>query len=326
MQKDFKIEIFIIHKGVIYKPLVVDGVTLTSHYRGTATQLNFEVIKDKVLNFSEGSHVALKFNDKLMFYGVVFEKSRDKRQIISVKAYDSLRYFQNRDSIEFTSKTADKYVRYIANLHRMTCGELENTQHILSHTIEEGTSYIDMILKALDETKRQTGVEYIFFDDCGKLTLKSVESLKAKCYIGESSLEDFHYTTSIDKDTYTKVKLVKDKPKAEIWSSYPIQEEKDEKSIANWGVLLYYEKLLDETNIKHRAVEMLKMKNRKTVTLTLKNVFGNVDVRAGNSVFVDLELGDMKVYQHLLVTNCTHNFSGGKHLMTLDVKGGVINE
>ncbi len=324
MQKDLKFELFIINKGVTYKPLVVDGVTLTSHYRGTPTQLNCEIIKDKIVNFSEGSIVVLKINGVVMFNGIVFEKSRDKRPVISVKAYDRLRYFQNKDSIEFTRRTADRYVKRIANQHRLECGELEDTKYEIPNTVEEGTSYIDMVLKALDVTKKQTGIDYILFDDCGKLTLKSVESLKVKCYIGESSLEDFQYTTSIDKDTYTKVKL--EKNETGVKGDRQCQIEKDEDSISKWGVLLYYEKLHDDNNIKFRAVEMLQQKNRKTVNLTLKNVFGNVNVRAGNSVFVELELGDMIVKQYLLVTNCTHNFSGGKHLMTLDVKGGVINE
>ncbi len=324
MQKDLKFELFIKHDDVTYKPLVLDGVTLTSQYRGTPSQLNFEVIKDNVVNFAEGSRVVVRVNGVVMFDGIVFEKSRDKRPVISVKAYDRLRYFQNKDSIEFTRRTADKYVKRIANKHRLDCGELENTVYELPHNVEEGTSYIDMILKALDTTKKQTGVDYILFDDCGKLTLKNVESLKTKCYIGKSSLEDFQYTTSIDKDTYTKVRLQKNE--TGVKGDRQVHEAKDEASISKWGVLVYYENLNDDNNVVHRTVEMLKMKNRRTVNLTLKNVFGDVSVRAGTSVYVNLELGDMNVKQYLLVTSCTHSFNEGKHLMTLDVKGGVINE
>ncbi len=323
MGNKYKFEIGIVHNGVKYMPLVQDGATLTSNYRGVPSEFNFTVLKTPELDFAEGDAVLLEVNGVKMFFGFVFEKQRTDNETISVKAYDQMRYLQCRDNIEFSPRTASQYVEHIAKLTQIRYGEIEDTKHVLPDRVEESTSYVDMILGALERTKKISGEEYILYDDFGSLTLKNVDSLVANCYISADNTESFNYTTSIDKDTYTKVRLVRSNGREKDTPEYIA---KDEESIKKWGVLVYYEKLDDNDNATVKAKELLRQYNRKTVTLSLKNVFGNAEVRAGKSVLVDLDLGDMKLRQFLLVTKCTHTFSQGEHFMHLDLKGGVINE
>ncbi len=323
MRNKFELKIGIANKDTIYYPPVLEGVTLTSNHRGVPSELNFTVLKTPVLDFVEGNAVVLEFNGVKMFLGYVFEKSRSDGDTISVKAYDQLRYLQCRDSIEFSPMKANEYVEYIAKRAQINYGELEDTQRMLPERVEEGTSYIDMILVALDRTKKQTGEDYILYDDFGKLTLKNIRSLVTNCYINAERTGGYTYTTSIDKDTYTKVRLVrsngrkKDEPECVV---------EDKESRAKWGVLVHYEKVDDEENIRATAEELLKQYNRKTVSLHLSNVFGDPDIRAGKVVVIDFELGDMHARQFVLVTRCTHRFLNGEHFMELDVKGEDINE
>ncbi len=327
MQGDLDVKVYINSKGKRLVPVLVENMTLSTHYKGVPGELNFSVVKDDRINFTEGNSVELMVNGAKVFHGFVFEKSRDKSEIINVKAYDQLRYLQNKDSLEFTPRTADQYIARIAGQTRLVLGELDDTGYTIPPTAEEGSSYFEMILKALDTTKENTDNEYVLYDDCKKLMLKDIDSdfMKLDFRIDENNLENFTYRTSINKDTYTKIKLIKDDGK----KKQSVQEfvKKDDETIAKWGVLTYLEKLSrDEENIYNKASKLLKKHNKKNVVLSLKNVFGDIRVRAGKSVVVNLDLGDMILNQHLFVTRCTHSFSEGMHFMNLEVKGGVIDE
>ncbi len=324
MENNLELELTIANLGKRYKAILEGEVTLTSNSKGAPSELAFNVVKDGIINFTEGNHVRFKVNGKEVFYGIVFEKSRDKSGIISVRAFDQLRYLQNKDNLEFTPRTADKYITRIAGQLRLTCGELANTEYEIPHTLEEGSSYYDMIMKALDATKKMKGKEYMLYDDYKKITLKNVEDMKTDCYICSKNLENFNYTTSIDNETYNKVKLFKEDGATKKGGT--MFSEKDEENISKWGVLLYYEKMAtDDENGRTKALKLLKEYNKKNVKLSLSKVLGDIIVRGGSSVFVELDLGDIYLKQYMLVTRCVHKFSEGKHLMDLDVKGGIVN-
>ena len=73
-----------------------------------------------------------------------------------------------------------------------------------------------------------------------------------------------------------------------------------------------------------KADALLKLYNRKFKTLTIKNVFGDVRVRAGVSIVVTLDLGDIKVSNYMLVEKVKHTFNNQEHLMNLTVRGADI--
>ena len=88
-------------------------------------------------------------------------------------------------------------------------------------------------------------------------------------------------------------------------------------------MLQYYDKLDDDaTDGMMRATQILSMKNRKTRTLSLKNVLGDTRVRAGSSVVCMLGLGDMNLSNYMMVEQVTHEFRDNEHSMSLDLKGG----
>ena len=72
-----------------YLPAVEEGIEGTTERKGDPGQLAFKVLRDDVLDFSEGSAVRMKENGDEVFFGFVFKQQRSKEQIISVTAYDS---------------------------------------------------------------------------------------------------------------------------------------------------------------------------------------------------------------------------------------------
>lgn len=129
------------------------------------------------------------------------------------------------------------------------------------------------------------------------------------------------YKTSIASQTYDKVKLSyenKDTGKREIFIA------QDGSSINQWGVLQYYEKIDSTANAKAMADALLSLYNTKTRTLKLKDVLGDVRVRAGTMLVVMLGLGDMNLSSYLMVEQVKHTFSNEQHVMDLNMRGGTF--
>ena len=89
-----------------YIPIVEEGIEWSTERRSTPGKLTFSLVKDEVINFQEGAAVRLKVDGKPVFFGFVFTKKRDKNQIITVTAYDQLRYLNNKDTYVYENKTA----------------------------------------------------------------------------------------------------------------------------------------------------------------------------------------------------------------------------
>ena len=200
-------EILIQHGSTIQFPPVVEGAKLTWERKGTPGKLAFTVVKSAGLNFQEGDPVKLTVDGTPMFYGFVFTKSRDKDGTIDVTAYDQLRYLKNKDTITDEGLKASDLLKRIATDFRLNLGTVEDTGYTMETVVEENQTLFDMIQNALDETLLNTGKLFILYDDCGKLTLKDINSLKTDLLIDAEAAENFSYSSSIDDQTYNKIKL-----------------------------------------------------------------------------------------------------------------------
>jgi len=65
--------------GKVYIPTTEEGITWSTERKGSPGQLNFNVVKDDVINFTEGNAVRMKVDDKNIFYGFVFTKKEIKK-------------------------------------------------------------------------------------------------------------------------------------------------------------------------------------------------------------------------------------------------------
>lgn len=305
--------------STIQFPVVEEGARLTLERKGTPGKLEFTVVKGPGLNFAEGDPVKLTVNGTAMFYGFVFKKKRDKGGTIDVVAYDQLRYLKNKDTITEEGLKASDLLKRIATDFRLNLGTVEDTGYTLETIVEENQTLFDMIQSALDETLMNTKQLYVLYDDAGKLTLKNINTMKLNLLIDEETGENFSYESSIDEQTYNKIKLAYNDEKTGKRELFIAQ---DGAKMNQWGVLQYFEEVQTKTGASAKADALLKLYDQKTRKLTIQNAFGDVRVRAGSAVVVALNLGDIVTNNYMVVNKVTHTFRGDEHMMELDLIGG----
>lgn len=308
----------------LYQPVIEDPIELTLERRSTPGKLTFKVVNDKIINFSEGSPVRLKVDGKPIFYGFVFSCKRDKEQLITVTAYDQLRYLKNKDTYVYENKTASQFIKMVADDFKLKLGTIENTGFVIASRVEENTTLFDMFENALDITLQNKKEMYVLYDDFGKLTLKNIASMRvgglgSYLMIDEETGENFEYTSSIDSETYNQVKLTYDNDKT---GKREVYITKDSKNINKWGILQYFDTLSEGENGKAKADALLTLYNSKKRNLTIKNAFGDTRVRAGSMLIVNLDLGDIKLKNFMLVEKVKHSFKSDAHFMDLTLWGG----
>jgi hypothetical protein len=314
-----KFELIIDNKGALQIPAVVDGATWTTERRGVAGKLEFTVIKDGKLDFQEGNPVRLSVDGANVFYGFVFTKKRDKQQHISVVAYDQLRYLMNKDTYIYKNKTASDVLRMVAGDFGLRLGTVEGTSYTIPARVEDNASLFDVIYNALDLELQNRKKMFVLYDDFGKLALKSLASMKRDLMIDEETGENFDYTSTIDDQTYDKVKLSYENESTGKRDVYVVQ---DGQRINDWGTLQYYDALEKGENGEAKAAALLSLHNSKTRNLKIAKAFGDANVRAGCLVVVKLSLGDISVQNYMLVEKCVHVWRESEHYMDLTLKGG----
>jgi hypothetical protein len=314
-------ELLIQHGKTLMYPPIVDGVTIEWERKGQPGKLSFEVVKTDNLSFEEGDACRFSVDGTSLFYGFVFEKSRQgsNPKKIKVTVYDQLYYLKNKDTYVYTNKTATEVIRMVAEDFGLNVGTLENTGYKIESRTEENTQLFDIVQNALDETLKAKTAMYVLYDKAGKLMLTNIGNMKLGLILDEETAGDYDYKTSIASNTYNRIKLAYEDSDAGTRKIYIAQ---DSSNINKWGVLQYYEKLNDATNAQSMADTMLKLYNSKTRTLSLKNVLGDTRVRAGTLLVVILGLGDINVSNYLLVEQVKHTFNENQHLMELKLRGG----
>lgn len=314
-------ELLISDGSKAYIPIVEEGIEWTTERRSAPGKLTFKVVDTSP---QEGAAVRLKVDGKPIFYGFVFSKKQDKDGVITVTAYDQLRYLMNKDTRVYTNKTASQLVQMIAGDYGLNVGTLENTGFVIASRVEDNTTLFDMIENALDLTLQNTKQMFVLYDDFGKLTLKNISSMYvgepgAYLMIDEESGENYDYSSSIDDNTYNKIKLTYDNEDTGKREVYIAQ---DSAHINQWGVLQYFDTLSKDENGQAKADALLKLYNSKTRNLKISNALGDSRVRAGSMIVVDLALSDINVKNFMLVETVKHTFRNDQHLMNLTLRGG----
>ncbi len=320
-----EIKLFIQHKSVTYDAtgIVVGEVTLENSIVGRAGKLCFQILRDGIVNFMEGSKVIFFVNNKVRFSGWVMSKSRTGEQIISVTAYDQLFYLvKNRDTYLYWNKKASDVVRGIAADYKLTLGEVADTGWVIPQRIEEGQTLLDIILSALEVTKKSSGREYFFYDEGGKLTVRAREAMKLPFLLScQGQISDYTYTTDIGKDTYNSVRLFQAERKQNQRLAYSAQRED---KIREWGRLQYYQKVdhrLNQAQLKEIAENVLAEKCSVRKKLIVENINGGLELGAGNSIIIEIpQLAEINLKGQALIEQCVHRYSDGEHRVSLWIR------
>lgn len=313
------IELFVI-KDTEWLELVAESVSLEGHrYQAPRSIEATIVIKQgdqTYYSVTEGDTVLFKWKGKELFRGIVFARTPDEHTL-AFSAYDMLQYLvKNQDVYVFSNQRADQMIRRIANDFQIPTTSIANTSHtIKSLVIKNDTSLYDIILKALKQTKSQTGRNYQLYSEKGKLGLRAWPD-PSEIWVLETgvNITGYQYSTSIN-DTATRVVLRRQKDNKTYKASA-----KDSSGLNKYGVLQYTETVTDEINqaqLQQRAD--VRLAEKKGVKKELKNIqaIGIPEVQSGLPVYISIpEAGIKKTYW---VDTDRHEFKGTKYTMTIDV-------
>lgn len=339
---DIEMYIYRPRQDEMFQIVVTEPVVWTTEQQGSPSKLEFTVLKftdgDK-LSFGEGDIVIFKYKGVEVFRGRIFIKQRDKDHHIACTAYDSLRYFKNKMNPRVynlhTGTTTTKILNALCNSkeNSFAKGSFEDSKQIVTWNEVSPQTLFDIIKEVSEQSyvNDPNHTIYTLYDEGGKLYYKSQDNMKLDLLIDKNTLENFSYTTSIDEETYNRVLLYwgddegsttkKKKTTDEKRMSAGIYDVQSDENISAWGVLQYTEKIDSKTsNYKDKAQKLLEVHNQKTRTLTLQGALGDVRARAGASVIVDLDLGDVTPKKYVFILKARHTFEHKHHSMDLDVE------
>ena len=334
-------DLVIINGGKKMIPCVLDGVDVEWTRQGSAGQMTFTVLKDAGISFVEGNAVTLQVDGIPVFYGFVVKKSRDKEHQIEVTCLDQLFYLaQNQTRYVAKNQKASEAIKVLAKEKDIKLGNIADTGYAIpKHRIDSATSYLDVMQTLLDLTLAYSGKMFVLYDDFGKLTVKNIDDMKYVTNNKEALLitvdnaENFDYESSIE-ESYNEVTLWQPENAGDNSTGdgklFEAAHVVDKKNQQVWGMLTYYEELdkdVTKENAKLKAQQLLELHNQVKRKLSIKGVFCDPRIRAGSSVLVDLNLGDVAVRKWFMVESVQHHFKNDHSTMDLDVvssKGFVL--
>lgn len=312
-------ELLIQNGSTVYAPPVKEEVKVTTERQISPGAMEFSFV-DTGISIANGNPVRFKDADgQNVFYGFIFRIKRDRSNIVTITAYDQIRYLKNKDTLVYDDKTASEVVSTIAGKFGFNLGTITDTVWKIASRVEDNVALMDMISNALDQTLQNTGDLYILYDSFGKLNLSFLGDMYVPIVIDAETGQNFDYESSIDENTYNRIKLVYDNEDAGKREVYIAQ---DSSNINKWGILQYFDTLQDGENGQTKADALLKLYNKETRTLTIKDAAGDSRVRGGSLVVVQLDLGDVQLQNLMLVEKCVHKYGESKHTMDLTVSGG----
>lgn len=301
---------------------IVEGLSWKTSRTGKAGSVSFNLIKGSPFQashftYNNGDIVRVRVDDTNVFHGYIFSIDEGRDEAVQITAYDQIRYLMNTDTYVFTGVTATEVLRRIAKDFNLKLGDVADTRHKIQLS-EDGQKLLDIICKAITLTYENTGRDYCLYDDFGALCLREVTDTGLDLTVGDGRLMyDYEVKRSIDSDTYNQIKLYKDNKdtgKREIYLA------KDSVNIKRWGLLQLYQSVDEKKNaaqIQELLNNLSLMKNRETKSLKV-SALGDIRVRAG--IRVRIVISEYGVDQALIVDECTHDFDGAAHTMTLDLR------
>ncbi|MBG9941790.1 phage-like element PBSX protein XkdQ [Brevibacillus formosus] len=302
---------------------IVTGITWKTSRIGSPGSLDFTMIKggiyqDASFKVNNGDIVRFYYNDQSVFYGYVFSIDGGRDEAVRIKCYDQIRYLLNKKTYAFSQVTASEVIKRIADDFKLKTGQIANTGYTIPTMVEDNQGLLDTIVKALIYTIWNTGKNYVLYDDFGSLVLRDTEEMLVDFIIGEKSLmTNYIMKTSIDDDTYNKVKLYKNNNKTGRRDVYIAE---DSANMKKWGILQLTQSVEEDKNdaqINEMLNQLITLKNRETKTLQVEAI-GDPRVRAG--CFVPIVISEYGINQPFLVDSATHTFEGNDHKMKIELK------
>lgn len=292
--------------------LLLDGVEL-QRAANAAAVLDCAVVKEGVLSFDEGAPVCLLADGTVVFRGFVFAKQRSQPEVIRVRAYDQMRYLQNRDHCVMRNFTAGDLLRQAARANGLVLGDVVDTGYRLGVRSYDNRRYLDMLAEVLQETLVGSSRHYYVLDEAGKLCLRSCWDMRVDLLLDIAAVGGYDYATSIDDGFCSRVKVIYEDKRRGERREFAAENGED---LRKYGVLQKVSKSADATvQTFARAQQMLREAGRRSDSLVLRDVPGDLRLRGGSMVGMRFDLGDVIRDEWMLVDRAEFRWKGGACLM-----------
>lgn len=302
---------------------LVEEVTWKTKRKGSPSSLDIKLLEDSQVKISNGNIISFKVNGTNVFYGYVFKNSGDDSPEIKITAYDQIKYLMYNDVCVGVNKKASEIITGIFEKLQLKIGTIEDTGYVIPTFVEDDKKYLDIIYSALDKTIVSNTKMFVLYDDYGYLNLRDINNMRQEVVIADdSNLGNYDWESSIE-ESYNCIKFVRDNEETKGRDVYIGQ---DSQNIANWGKLQLFKKVdskLNKAQIEEMVMGNLKLKNKETRKLKLKDVLGteislDLKLRGGAGVYVIIK--KRNIAQYYLIEEATHKFSKNEHTMDFDLK------
>jgi len=290
---------------------------------GQPGKLKFDYVEDDSIIPNYGDFLRFRFNGTGIFFGRLFTKKRNEKQVMEITAYDLMRFLKNKHTYVFPAMTSSQIFTRICSDFGLSHRTLDPSTFNVVAKVHDNKSLFDIVEDALDQTIIATRHWFIIRDNFGVLEHVHLNRLQTDLVIGDRSMAvNYDFTGSIDEDTFNRVRLVRENQITQRREVYMVQ---DSRNINLWGLLQHHDNVDDNLNfaqIKARAERILAAKNRPTRDLTI-TALGDTRIRAGNGIVLAIERlrnEGFSAAQRALVTNCKHIWNNGVHEMDLSIK------
>lgn len=346
------------------------SVTLSTEARVSAAQLTAEIPVTGGALPRPGSMVIFEAtNDKGVFVrafvGYIFSYSVDRYGVVSMTAYDAMRYLQNPASGKWMGKNGVDVSDIVRDIIKQ-CGLPLMAEQMDADTIgvkpirlikiaEKGIDIIDEILEwaQLKATADENGVttkggksfaatkaaeRWVLVDNCGQFVLCSADKLTEKVL----GLDDFPVIGTGCAITEMSMNVSIDESANTVWllrasdGGYSGWEAKDEERVRQWGTITYFEKI---DNAYCRNKEQMQLRaaielctrdcEKRSIDITTLGITG---LRAGMLVRINIPwlenyFGEVSKSKLVFLDSVSHSWEEGTHVMSLkaDVLPGDVD-
>ncbi|WP_068613487.1 XkdQ/YqbQ family protein [Paenibacillus tuaregi] len=263
----------------------------------------------------KGNELRLILNEKKeLFRGVIFSDQIDAQGQMSLTAYDENIYLtKNKDTRIFRGMTASAVVNKLCGDFSIDTGEIKDTGFVIPKLVFRDKTLFEMMIMAINETRKQTGEQFYLTSRKGKLHLLPRKEQEVKWVLENGvNILGVSYSQSIE-EMKTQIKVVGgDSKKKELTASAM-----DAGLIQRFGIMQHLEKpdqSMTKSQMEQRAKQLLEDMGTIDDEAHVE-CLGIDEVVSGSAVYVKESMtGILGGYY---VSSDDHSFEGGVHKMSL---------
>lgn len=306
----------------------IGEIQLKRFMRDSPSTLNINFRKSDLKNVNLGNEITLKYDGVNAFKGYIFIIKENEQDLISITAYDQLRYLKNNHTMLIKNKTASQLLKDLCSYFNLKQGNIEDTKIDIATTqqIVEDKSVFEIINDAIMDTmveerkKNSRVLTYLLYDDYGKITLTNIDNLQNNLVLDESNILFYSNEVIIDNETYNKILIsYKDDNTKELNTFYFDSSDTQSK----WGVLQKVEnyKNITKEQAEDLAKKLLTLYNVPHNSLTIKTINTDINIRGGSKVAIILNTLTKQIKNYYVVNTVTHILSNDEYVMELELVG-----